>query len=183
VIASAPTLVGSPFTMVGGLGLVTLGLVDQAINWRKTLIDSKMSKAVVSKTELERKKLELEIEEKKLQLQKIRLGLGLDEEGSFAKSEPLARADTERINEEIDSARYQLQHLADTDAPPSAVVPHSLITEIAEREGISSGLASHLVNRASPAFCTLRQYFQKIELIREQNTPRRRSNSPHREQI
>lgn len=167
VVAAAPTLVGSPFATIGGLALVTFGLVDQAINWRRTLVDTRAAKATLSKTELERKKLELEIEEKTLELQRLRLGM-------LSRQEPTSN---EKVEEEIAFARRQLEALEEPDVPASGVVPQALITETARLEGVSVGLANHLVNRALPAFSATRIYFQGIDLVQGQDSGGRPAGS------
>jgi hypothetical protein len=155
VVAAAPTLVGSPFALAGGLVLITLGLVDQTLNWRKTLVDTKAASVTLSKVELEREKLKLEIEKEKLELERLRLG-------SLGRG---GEVEARLAEDQIRRAYRELESLGESeDPPPSSLVPQEIITQTAEREGVSVGLAHHLVNRALPAFLPASAYFEKIDL-------------------
>jgi hypothetical protein len=154
VVAAAPALVGSPFALVGGLALITLGLVDQTLNWRKTLVDTKTASVTLSKVDLEREKLKLEIEKEKLELERLRLSSSVRDPEMQAK---FAEDQIHRVYQELENLDEP------EDLPPSSLVPQQIITQTAEREGVSIGLAHHIVNRALPAFLPAAAYFEKVD--------------------
>jgi hypothetical protein len=156
VIACSAGLVASPYAIVGGLGLATIGMVDQIINWRKTRADTRAAKSLISKSDLEKQKLELEIREKELDLRQRSIGLD--------SQNPRDDEEAKRyIQERLDKVRS----LDTRSLPPSSMVPYEFVAEVAKEEGISVGLAHHLLNRALPAFVALKPYFQHIRISKQ----------------
>jgi len=163
VACSNHLLLNPVIGFVAGGALVSVGLIELILEWKKKKAETGKTYAELDKVEAE--KLKVEVEKLKLEQEIVKLQQEILLIRSDVDAQQSSRMkEIEIKKKELELLDKQREINESSGFAYSSLVPNEVVREEASRLGISEGYANHILNRSLPTFVALKQYWENISI-------------------